>query len=591
MQHKVSINEMSPALSTSAPCPDQPPSCGRKGRILSLARICAMALLLPSVADAWVINVQYGPNDDPDGHYANASMGGLTGPSADTGTTWNSFLGNLNNGRAYNGAQATNAALVDSTNHPTPVKLTFLAPEGNAIPGTGTLPIFRSCVFVNAPTLTNFVISGLSPGTLYDLYAISGGIPSGTYVGTFHVTGATVSASKTSTNTAPFTAFNSGNALLFADLAPTADGKLTLTMDGGSYPTSNGFQLVEHTSSYTLTYDANGGTGAQSDSSSPYVSGTTVTVLGAGTMAQTGYTFTGWNTVAIGGGASYAPGETFSITANTTLYAQWSLNTYTLSYSTDVNGSISSGNANQTGIPYNGSGTAVTALANTGYHFVNWDDSSTANPRTDSAVTADLSFTANFAINTYTLTYSTDANGSISSGNATQTGVPYNGSGTAVTALANTGYHFVNWSDSSTANPRTDSTVTADLSFTANFAINTYTDWAISNSVTGGPNGDSDNDGIRNLVEYALALNPGASDGSAGTLTSHLLSFNKRAEAVANGDVTYTIETSTNLQDSVTSGDGGWAPVTPDTNNGSIISYTLPVADKAFARLRVRTLP
>jgi hypothetical protein len=405
-----------------------------------------MALLLPSMADAWVINVQYGPSNDPDGRPANASMAGLTGPSADTGTTWNSFLGNLNNGRAYNGAQATDAALVDSTGNPTPVKLTFLAPEGNAIPSTGTLPIFRSCVFVNAPTLTNFVISGLSPGTLYDLYAISGGAPSGTYIGTFHVTGATVSASKTSTNTPPFDAFNSGNALLFADLAPTADGKLTLTMDGGSYPTSNGFQLVEHTSSYTLTYDANGGTGAQSDSNSPYVSGSTVTVLGAGTMAQTGYTFTGWNTVAIGGGTPYAQGATFSITANTTLYAQW--------------------------------------------------------------------------------------------------------------------------------------------------LINSYATWADDNHVTGGANGDSDHDGILNLVEYALALNPGASDGSAGTLSGRLLSFNKRAEAVTNGDVTYTIETSTNLQDSSTLGDGGWTPVTPDTNDGSIISYLLPDgAAKIFARLRVRTLP
>ena len=52
-------------------------------------------------------------------------------------------------------------------------------------------------------------------------------------------------------------------------------------------------------------------------------------------------------------------------------------------------------------------------MPNTGYHFVNWSDASTENPRTDTNVTANISVTANFAINTYTLTYTAGANGSI----------------------------------------------------------------------------------------------------------------------------------------------------------------------------------
>jgi hypothetical protein len=71
----------------------------------------------------------------------------------------------------------------------------------------------------------------------------------------------------------------------------------------------------------------------------------------------------------------------------------------------------------------------------------------------------------------YTLTYTAGANGSIS-GTSPQT-VASGGSGTAVTAVANTGYHFVNWSDSSTQNPRTDTSVSGNISVTANFAINT----------------------------------------------------------------------------------------------------------------------
>ena len=43
-------------------------------------------------------------------------------------------------------------------------------------------------------------------------------------------------------------------------------------------------------------------------------------------------------------------------------------------------------------------------MANSGYHFVNWSDSSTANPRTDLAVTTDIDVTANFAIDMFTLT-------------------------------------------------------------------------------------------------------------------------------------------------------------------------------------------
>jgi len=142
---------------------------------------------------------------------------------------------------------------------------------------------------------------------------------------------------------------------------------------------------------------------------------------------------------------------------------------HTLNYTAGDHGSLT-GSTSQT-VNTGGNGTAVTAVADTGYHFVNWSDSSTANPRTDTNVIANLSVTANFAVNTYTVAYAAGAHGSIS-GTASQT-VNYNASSTAVTAVADTGYHFVNWSDSSTANPRTDTNVIANLSVTANFAVNT----------------------------------------------------------------------------------------------------------------------
>ena len=80
--------------------------------------------------------------------------------------------------------------------------------------------------------------------------------------------------------------------------------------------------------SYTFTYDGNTNTSgnAPTDGSSPYTSGSTVTVLGnsgSPPLAKSGLTFDGWNTIANGSGRYYSQGNTFIINANTTLYAQW----------------------------------------------------------------------------------------------------------------------------------------------------------------------------------------------------------------------------------------------------------------------------
>ncbi len=156
------------------------------------------------------------------------------------------------------------------------------------------------------------------------------------------------------------------------------------------------------------------------------------------------------------------------MTGDISVTANFAINTYTLTYTAGANGTIS-GTTPQT-VNHGANGTAVTAVPNTGYHFVSWSDGSTSNPRTDTNVTGDISVTANFAINTYTLTYTAGANGTIS-GTTPQT-VNHGANGTAVTAVPNTGYHFVDWSDGVLTASRTDTNVTANISVTANFAIN-----------------------------------------------------------------------------------------------------------------------
>jgi len=81
---------------------------------------------------------------------------------------------------------------------------------------------------------------------------------------------------------------------------------------------------VTGTTTYGVTYNGNGSTsGTPPTDSIGYLSGATVTVPASGTLAKTGYAFSGWNTATTGTGTAYDPAATFTITANTILYAQW----------------------------------------------------------------------------------------------------------------------------------------------------------------------------------------------------------------------------------------------------------------------------
>jgi uncharacterized repeat protein (TIGR02543 family) len=91
-----------------------------------------------------------------------------------------------------------------------------------------------------------------------------------------------------------------------------------------------------------------------------------------------------------------------TITEEIYVYAKWVV-VHTLTYIAGDNGCIV-GEAVQT-VPHGDSGTLVEAVPDEGYHFVQWSDGSTANPRIDTNVTADITVTAEFAINTYTVTF------------------------------------------------------------------------------------------------------------------------------------------------------------------------------------------
>jgi uncharacterized repeat protein (TIGR02543 family) len=114
--------------------------------------------------------------------------------------------------------------------------------------------------------------------------------------------------------------------------------------------------------SYSVSYAGNGKHRRTVPAAANYNYGATETVSGAGSLVRTGYTFTGWNTQADGSGTTYAPGDTLTMeTAPVTLYAQWTVNSYSVSY--DANEAAET-------FPHlprrNGYGSAVIVLGNVG---------------------------------------------------------------------------------------------------------------------------------------------------------------------------------------------------------------------------------
>ena len=228
---------------------------------------------------------------------------------------------------------------------------------------------------------------------------------------------------------------------------------------------------------YTVTYDANGGEGAPASQQKTY--GVTL-ALTSSEPTRTGYTFTGWATTSEGT-AVYAPGDDYTANADITLFAVWTINTYTVTY--DANNG--SGTA-----PIEGDkaeGATFTTAGNTftapdGKQFKEWNTAANGTGTSYAAgaeITmpgAALTLYAIWEDITYTVTY--DANGG--------EGAPASQQKTYGVTLAltsseptRTGYTFTGWATTSEGTavyaPGDDYTANADITLFAVWTINTYT--------------------------------------------------------------------------------------------------------------------
>jgi len=101
---------------------------------------------------------------------------------------------------------------------------------------------------------------------------------------------------------------------------------------------------TDGTPTYTITFDANGGSGAV-PSPITVESGSRVSLPGGSGLSKTGYTFSGWNTRADGTGSNYSAGSSYMTGNDVTLYARWNVITYTVAYNknaADATGTMAS---------------------------------------------------------------------------------------------------------------------------------------------------------------------------------------------------------------------------------------------------------
>ena len=174
------------------------------------------------------------------------------------------------------------------------------------------------------------------------------------------------------------------------------------------------YAIWEDTSKVSVVYNINGGDSGISPLTQTVNSGLSVRIASGSGFSRAGYTFTGWNEAANGSGTSHSVNSTYVVTGDITLYAQWSANTYTLSY--NANGGSGSLPSNQSFTVAAGAVVGSATLTRTGYTFDGWWNSSSSGVGSTTLKVgdtysdpSDLTLYALWTPIDYTITY--DANG------------------------------------------------------------------------------------------------------------------------------------------------------------------------------------
>jgi uncharacterized repeat protein (TIGR02543 family) len=222
---------------------------------------------------------------------------------------------------------------------------------------------------------TNYGMMAASGGVTYIISKFDGtkrSSGSASFTGTYSISG---NGSATKTVTVTFKNYNADN----GDIA-SKDVTFNVTVPAWT--------------SYTIKYNANGGSGAPS-SQTKWKDQTLK--LSTTKPTRTGYSFLGWSTSSSATTATYAAGANYTANAGATLYAVWKANTYTVSYNAN-GGTGAPGNQTKTyGVSLKLSSTKPTR---TNYNFKGWGTSASA---TTVTYAAGANYTNNAAITLYAI--------------------------------------------------------------------------------------------------------------------------------------------------------------------------------------------
>ena len=148
--------------------------------------------------------------------------------------------------------------------------------------------------------------------------------------------------------------------------------------------------------SYTITYNANGGIIDDTTQTVVYDSNFT-----AKTPSRDAYTFAGWYD-----GDVLITSGIWTIANDITLTARWTKNDFKINY--NLNGGINDGN-NPSGFNVSDTDIIINNPTKTGYTFIGWSGTGLTDNTKNLVIAAgtwgDLSFTANWQANNYTITY------------------------------------------------------------------------------------------------------------------------------------------------------------------------------------------
>ena len=251
--------------------------------------------------------------------------------------------------------------------------------------------------------------------------------------------------------------------------------------------------------SYAVTYNANGGSGAPASQTKYY--GTALT-LSSTKPTRTGYTFSKWNTASGGTGTNYNPGASYTANAAATLYAQWTANTWYVKY--NGNGATSGTMSNSTHT-YN-TAKNLTANAFSRAHTVTYNHNYSGS--SNATATATYSFSKwNTASNGTGTDYANQAsvkNLTSTAGGTVNLYARWTSASVTLRTPTRTGHTFGGWykeaaCTNKVGNAGVSYTPTANITLYAKWTANTYTVSYNANGGSGAPSSQTKTYGV-NLV-------------------------------------------------------------------------------------------